>query len=107
MASLLSGFPKEGWTHFQIACTWVEGRGKTLAATTSDKNLCSPNLKIQQCETRASVKTEDSSRVSHQSGFHINQAFQAKVYQKPGVRQQMLDVRMISELLHSQKTKQV
>lgn len=69
VASLLSGFPKEGWTYFQIAWTWVEGRGKTLGATTtSDPNLCSPYLKIQ-CETRARVKAEGFSRASHQSSF--------------------------------------
>lgn len=103
MASLLSGLPKEGWTHFQIAWTWVERRRKTLAATTtSDPNLCSPYLKIQ-CKTRARVNAEDSSI----PGLHINQAFQAKVYQKPGTRQQMLDVRTMSEFWHSQKTKHI
>jgi len=45
------------------------GKGKTLAATTSDINLCSSNLKAQQCETTASVKAEDSSRLPHQSSF--------------------------------------
>lgn len=93
MASSQSGFPKEGRTHFQKAWAWVEGSGKTPAAT-SDMNLCSSGLKMQ-CESRASAETENSSRVSHQSGFS---GYTILVYQNPGVRQQMWDVRTISEI---------
>lgn len=100
MASSLSGFPKEGRTHFQIARAWVEGSGKTPAAT-SDTNLCSSDLQMQ-CETRASAETENSSRVSHQPGFSGHTIL---VCQNPRVRQQMWDVRMISEIRRHKRFK--
>lgn len=100
MASSLSGFPKEGWTRFQIPWAWVEGSGKTPAAT-SHVNLCSSDLKMQR-ETWARAETENSSRVSHQSGFSGHTIL---VYQNSGARQQMWDVRMISEIRRHKRFK--